>query len=58
LGRLSGAQKIYTFHGFAEEFARSLRGLGLDAKALTRRHSSQQASSVQIQRNGTLDLYL
>lgn len=58
LVRLSGAQKVYTFHGFAEEFARSLRGLGLDAKALTRHHSSQQASSIQIQRNGTLDLYL
>ena len=55
---LSGARTVYTFHGFAEEFARSLRGLGLDAKALTRRHRSQQESSIQIQRNGTLDLYL
>jgi putative mRNA 3-end processing factor len=55
---LSGARTVYTFHGFAEEFARSLRGLGLDAKALTRRYRSQQESSIQIQRNGTLDLYL
>ena len=56
---LSGAREVYTFHGFAEEFARSLRGMGLYAKALTHHHRSQQASSfqIQIQRNGTLDLY-
>jgi putative mRNA 3-end processing factor len=57
---LSRAREVYTFHGFAEEFARSLRGMGLDAKALTYRYRPQKTSSIQIQiqRNGTLDSYL
>jgi putative mRNA 3-end processing factor len=31
---LSGAEKIYTFHGFAVEFANSLEKLGFKAEAL------------------------
>ena len=31
---LSGAEKIYTFHGFAAEFANSLEKLGFKAEAL------------------------
>jgi putative mRNA 3-end processing factor len=53
---ISGARKVYTFHGFAEEFARSLRGLGLDAEPLTRLYKPRQTGR-QIQINGTLDSY-
>ena len=34
--KLSGAEKIYTFHGFAAEFANSLEKLGFKAEALKR----------------------
>jgi Cft2 family RNA processing exonuclease len=30
----TGAKKVYTVHGFTEEFARDLRALGIDALAL------------------------
>ena len=30
----SGAEKVYTIHGFVDEFAEHLRGMGIDAKAL------------------------
>ncbi len=30
----SGAEKVYTVHGFVDEFAGHLRGMGIDAKAL------------------------
>ncbi len=32
----SGANKIYTFHGFSAEFAKSLKNLGFDAEAVNR----------------------
>jgi putative mRNA 3-end processing factor len=35
--KASGAKKIYTFHGFSQEFADSLKKLGFDATPLVRR---------------------
>lgn len=34
MARQSGAQKVYTTHGFEEEFAQDLRNIGIDASAL------------------------
>jgi putative mRNA 3-end processing factor len=38
--KLSGASKIYTFHGFSIEFANSLKNLGFEAESL-RSHSKR-----------------
>jgi putative mRNA 3-end processing factor len=54
---LSRARKIYTFHGFSTEFARSLKGLGLDAEPVARSHKPQP-SNASTQKSGTLDAYL
>ena len=34
--KLSGAQKIYTFHGFSADFASTLKNLGFEAEAINR----------------------
>ena len=34
--KASGAKKIYTFHGFSNDFADSLRKLGFDAEPVVR----------------------
>jgi putative mRNA 3-end processing factor len=52
----SRARKVYTIHGFSAEFALSLRGMGIDAEPLRRRHKSQQPDN-QIQKNSSLDYY-
>jgi putative mRNA 3-end processing factor len=52
----SGARKVYTIHGFSAEFALSLRGMGIDAEPLRRRHKLQK-SDKQIQKNSSLDYY-
>jgi hypothetical protein len=54
---MSRARKIYTFHGFSTEFARSLKGLGLDAEPVARAHKPQP-SNASTQKSGTLDVYL
>ncbi len=51
----SKARKAYTFHGFSEEFAQSLRGLGLNAESLTQRRKAQGS---RIRNSETLDLYI
>jgi putative mRNA 3-end processing factor len=35
--KASGAKKIYTFHGFSQDFADSLKKLGFDAAPVVRR---------------------
>jgi putative mRNA 3-end processing factor len=52
----SRARKVYTFHGFAAEFALSLRGMGIDAEPLKRRHKSQRPNNL-IQKSDSLDYY-
>jgi putative mRNA 3-end processing factor len=52
----SRAHKVYTFHGFSAEFAFSLRGMGIDAEPLRRRHKSQQPNN-PTQKNSSLDYY-
>ena len=52
----SRARKVYTFHGFSAEFAHTLRGMGIDAEPLRRRHKSRQVDN-QIQKNNSLDYY-
>jgi putative mRNA 3-end processing factor len=54
---MSRARKIYTFHGFSTEFARSLKGLGLDAEPVARAHKPQP-SKASTQKSCTLDVYL
>lgn len=39
-------EKIYTFHGFADQFARSLRGMGYDAQPLERVRKSEKIISL------------
>jgi putative mRNA 3-end processing factor len=53
----SRARKIYTFHGFSVEFARSLRDIGLDAEPVTRLQKSRPVKMSPTIR-GTLDSYL
>jgi len=52
----SRARKVYTFHGFSAEFAHTLRGMGIDAEPLKRRHKSLQVDN-QTQKNNILDYY-
>jgi putative mRNA 3-end processing factor len=53
--RASKAKKIYTFHGFASEFASTLRKMGFDAQALTT--TNQNIPQKQTVSN-TLDIYI
>jgi putative mRNA 3-end processing factor len=39
-------EKVYTFHGFADEFARSLRGMGYDAQPLKRVRKGEKIISL------------
>jgi putative mRNA 3-end processing factor len=52
----SRARKVYTFHGFSAEFAHTLRGMGIEAEPLKRRHKSLQVDN-QTQKNNSLDYY-
>jgi hypothetical protein len=53
--RASKAKKIYTFHGFAAEFASMLRKMGFDAQALAA--MNQNILPKQTVSN-TLDIYI
>jgi putative mRNA 3-end processing factor len=53
--RASKAKKIYTFHGFAGEFASALRRMGFDAQALTFTSKSAQPKTTV---STTLDAYI
>ena len=53
--RASKAKKIYTFHGFAGEFASALRRMGFDAQALTFTSKSAQPKTTV---STTLDTYI
>jgi putative mRNA 3-end processing factor len=52
----SGASKIYTFHGFSKEFARSLKRLGFDAQPVTRGEKEIQPPNNSL--NLSLDLFI
>ena len=53
--RASKARKIYTFHGFAAEFASTLRKMGFDAQPLTTINENIPPKQVV---SNTLDIYI
>jgi len=53
--RASHAEKIYTFHGFSEDFAHSLKKLGFDAEPLVKKNMSKKESESLLQHS--LDTY-
>jgi putative mRNA 3-end processing factor len=53
--RASKARKIYTFHGFAAEFASTLRKMGFDAQALTTINQNIPPKNIV---SNTLDIYI
>ncbi|MDR4491118.1 MBL fold metallo-hydrolase RNA specificity domain-containing protein [Candidatus Nitrosocosmicus agrestis] len=55
--RKCNPRKIFTFHGFVEEFSKELVRLGYDAEPITRIHSSQKRSIAVNMRKNMLDRY-
>ena len=55
--RKCNPRKIFTFHGFVEEFSKELVRLGYDAEPITRNHSSQKRSIAVDMRKNMLDRY-
>jgi putative mRNA 3-end processing factor len=53
--RACNPKKVYTFHGFSEEFARSLRRMGFDAEALSLTTKSANSEKIITR---SLDFYM
>ncbi|HET7149057.1 MAG TPA: MBL fold metallo-hydrolase [Candidatus Nitrosopolaris sp.] len=57
--KVSGAKKIYTFHGFSQDFADSLSRLGFDAAPVLRKGTTKkEARDNKATRHPSLDEYL
>ena len=50
-------RKIYTFHGFQEEFANYLVNLGYDAESINRGNKKVRKESMRLQKTKSLDIY-
>jgi putative mRNA 3-end processing factor len=50
-------RKIYTFHGFEEEFANYLVNLGYDAESVTRGSRNARKESKRLSKTKSLDIY-
>jgi putative mRNA 3-end processing factor len=55
--RASGANKIYTFHGFSQEFANSLDKLGFDAEPLVGHRLTGKQRQANTYSKNSLDGY-
>jgi putative mRNA 3-end processing factor len=55
--RASGANKIYTFHGFAHDFADSLKKLGFDAEPVGRSNIRKKDKKNKALLHNSLDTY-
>jgi putative mRNA 3-end processing factor len=55
--KLCNPRKIFTFHGFQEEFANYLIKLGYDAESIERRVSKVNTRSKTLSKTKSLDIY-